>query len=65
MSSYGIHFSVSLVEYDIFVVSVMKDLVTMASIFILMPVFNKVRYVFFHSISLYLHFIPILLFFFF
>lgn len=43
MSSYGVHFSISLLQYDIFVVSVMKDLVTMAAIFILMPVFNRVR----------------------
>ncbi len=42
MSSYGIHFSVKLVEFNIYVTDTIKNLVILAVILALMPIFKKV-----------------------
>lgn len=43
IGSYGIHFSVKLVDYDIFTVSAVKEVVIFVIILILMPIFKRVR----------------------
>lgn len=42
MASYGIHFSVKLVDFDIFIMSVIKEIVIIISIACLLPVYTKV-----------------------
>ena len=44
MSAYGIHFSVKLVDFDIFTINVVKELAIIAAILSLIPVYIKVRY---------------------
>lgn len=43
MASYGIHFSVKLVDFDIFIMSVIKEIVIIISIACLLPVYTKFK----------------------
>ena len=42
MSAYGIHFSVKLVEMNMFAVSAIKELAVFVIILILIPIYNRV-----------------------
>ena len=42
--SYGMHFSIKLVNFDVFVVTVIKELVVGATILMLIPLYKKVKH---------------------
>ena len=43
-SSYGVHFSVSLVQYDIFTVTAIKECAAIAALIVATAVYKKVKY---------------------
>ena len=43
MSAYGIHFSVKLVDFDIFTINIIKEIAIIITILSLIPIYIKVR----------------------